>query len=101
AEWDGVEGLAGGGDVVGVGETGFDFHYLHSPIDAQEAAFRAQIALAKRLDRALVVHSREAWDDTFRVLAEEGPPVRTVMHCFTGGPPEAHRALDPAASLSY
>ncbi|HKA93165.1 MAG TPA: TatD family hydrolase [Acidimicrobiia bacterium] len=101
AEWDALEELAGAGDVVGVGETGFDFHYLHSPVDAQEAAFRAQIALAKRLDRALVVHSREAWDDTFRVLAEEGPPVRTVMHCFTGGPPEARRALDLGAYLSY
>ena len=101
AEWDALEGLAGGGDVVGVGETGFDFHYMHSSVEAQEAAFRVQIALAKRLDLALVVHSRDAWDDTFRVLADEDAPARTVMHCFTGGPPEARRALDLGAYLSY
>ena len=101
AEWDALEALAGERGAVGVGETGFDFHYLHSPADAQESAFRAQIGLAKRLHRALVVHSRDAWDDTFRVLADEGPPARTVMHCFTGGPAEAHRALDLGAYLSY
>jgi TatD DNase family protein len=100
ADWDAIAGLAGSGGVVGIGETGFDFHYLHSPADAQETAFRAQIDLAKRLDRALVVHSREAWDDTFRVLADEGAPA-TVMHCFTGGPAEARRALDLGAYLSY
>ena len=101
AEWDAIEGLADTPGVVGIGETGFDFHYLHSPADAQETAFRAQIGLAKRLDRALVVHSRDAWDDTFRVLADEGAPARTVMHCFTGGPAEARRALDLGAYLSY
>ena len=55
----------------------------------RSAAFRAHIQLAHRLDRALVIHSRNAWDDTFRVLAEEGVPERTVFHCFTGGPDEA------------
>ena len=101
AEWEPLEALAERDDVVGVGETGFDFHYLHSPADEQEAAFRAQIQLAKRLDRALVVHSRDGWDATFSVLADEGPPPRTVMHCFTGGPTEARRALDLGALLSY
>jgi TatD DNase family protein len=101
AEWESLEALAEAGDVAGVGETGFDFHYLHSPADEQETAFRAQIRLAKRLDRALVVHSRDAWDATFGVLADEGPPARTVLHCFTGGPDEARRALDLGALLSY
>jgi TatD DNase family protein len=100
-EWKELEPLAEAGHVVGVGETGFDFHYLHSPADAQEAAFRAQIALAKRVDRALVIHSRDAWDATFRVLADEGPPPRTIFHCFTGGPDEARRALDLGAFLSF
>src|SRR5215831_17680950 len=93
--------LAGAPGIVGIGETGFDFHYTHSPADAQEAAFRAQIGLAKQLDRALVVHSRDAWDDTFGVLADEGAPACTVLHCFTGGPGEARRALDLGAFLSY
>lgn len=101
AEWDALETFARGRAVVGVGETGFDFYYLHSPAFEQDVAFRAQIGLAKRLDLALVVHSRDAWDDTFRVLADEGPPARTVMHCFTGGPAEARRALDLGAYLSY
>jgi TatD DNase family protein len=100
-EWDRLEALTESAEVVGVGETGLDFHYLHSPAAEQETAFRAQIQLAKRLDRALVVHSRDAWHDTFRVLADEGPPSRTVLHCFTGGPGEARRALDLGAFLSY
>jgi TatD DNase family protein len=100
-EWERLEALAESGDVVGIGETGFDFHYLHSPADEQETAFRAQIRLAKRLDRALVVHSRDAWRETFSVLADERPPSRTVLHCFTGGPGEARRALDLGAFLSY
>ena len=61
----------------------------------------AQIRLAHELDRALVIHSREAWDDTFRVLEEESPPRRTVFHCFTGGPAEAERALALGAHLSF
>jgi TatD DNase family protein len=100
-EWDELEPLAAAENVVGVGETGFDFHYLHSSADEQEAAFRAQIGLAKRLDRALVIHSRDAWDATFRVLAEESPPPRTIFHCFTGGPGEARRALDLGAFVSF
>ncbi len=74
---------------------------MHSPPDAQDAAFRAQIRLANHLDRALVIHSREAWDATFTVLVEEGVPARTVFHCFTGGPNEADRALDLGAALSF
>jgi TatD DNase family protein len=100
-EWEPLEALAESAEVVGVGETGLDFHYLHSPAGEQETAFRAQIRLAKRLDRALVVHSRDAWHGTFRVLADEGPPSRTVLHCFTGGPDEARRALDAGLVLSF
>jgi TatD DNase family protein len=87
--------------VVGIGEGGFDFFYEHSDRAAQEAAFRAQIALARDLDRALVIHSRDAWDDTFRVLGDTGAPSRTVFHCFTGGPDEARRALELGAYLSF
>ncbi len=48
-----------------------------------------------------MIHSRDAWDDTFRVLADAGIPPRTVFHCFTGGPDEARRALDLGAYLSF
>jgi TatD DNase family protein len=101
AEWRQLEPLALDDRTVGIGEAGFDLHYEYSPRDEQETAFRFQIRLAKRVERALVIHSREAWDDTFRVLADEGPPPRTVFHCFTGGPTEARRALDLGAYLSF
>ena len=100
-EWAQLEPLANDARVVAVGEAGFDLHYEHSPRDVQEVAFRAQVQLAKQVDRALVVHTREAWDDTFRVLCDEGPPPRTVFHCFTGGPDEARRALELGAYLSF
>ena len=57
--------------------------------------------LAHARDLALVIHTREAWDDTFAILAAEGVPERTVFHCFTGGPDEARRCLDLGASLSF
>jgi TatD DNase family protein len=101
AEWDDLVALASSPRVVAVGEAGFDFHYMHSPTDAQDAAFRAQIRLAHHLERALVIHSREAWDETFRVLVDERVPARTVFHCFTGGPDEADRALELGAALSF
>jgi TatD DNase family protein len=100
-EWDSLVELASDPSVVAVGECGFDFHYMHSPADAQERAFREQIRLAHRLQRALVIHSREAWDATFSVLTDEGVPERTVFHCFTGGADEAARALKLGASLSF
>jgi TatD DNase family protein len=101
AEWDDLVALARDPSVVAVGETGFDFHYRHSEPVEQESAFRAQIRLAHETDRTLVIHSREAWDDTFRVLADESAPPRTVFHCFTGGPDEARRAADLGAHLSF
>ncbi|HXQ90506.1 MAG TPA: TatD family hydrolase [Acidimicrobiales bacterium] len=87
--------------VVAVGECGFDYHYEHSPRDAQREVFAAQVALARRHDLTLVVHSRDAWDDTLDVLHGAGPPERTVLHCFTGGPQEARRCLDLGAFLSF
>ena len=87
--------------VVGVGEAGFDLYYEHSPHADQEAAFRWQVGLAHAHDRTLVIHTRDAWPDTFRVLEEEGVPPRTVLHCFTGGPAEAERALALGCHLSF
>ena len=88
-------------EVVAVGECGLDYHYDHSPRDVQREVFAAQVELARDRDLALVVHSREAWDDTFDVLSALGAPERTVMHCFSGGPDEARRALDLGAHLSF
>ncbi len=101
AEREMVERLARTDACVAIGECGFDFYYEHSPRDAQEAAFRWQIGLAKELGKPLVIHARDAWPDTFRVLDDEGVPERTVFHCFTGGPEEARAALDRGCALSF
>jgi TatD DNase family protein len=104
----GVDSIAdlfdAGGDAPGpvaVGECGLDFHYDHSPRDDQRRAFAAQIGIAHRLDLPLVIHTREAWDDTFAILDTEGIPPRTVFHCFTGGPAEAQRCLERGAYISF
>jgi len=89
------------GSVVAIGECGLDYHYDQSPRTTQKESFSRQIALAHELGLALVVHTREAWEDTFEVLAAEGVPPRTVIHCFTGGPEEARRCLDIGAYLSF
>jgi TatD DNase family protein len=87
--------------VVGVGECGLDLFYEYSRPAVQEEVFRRQIALAKRFDRTLVVHTRDAWDATFRIFEDEGVPRRVIMHCFVGGPAEAERALGIGAYLSF
>lgn len=98
---DGIVELLAAPGVVAVGECGLDYHYDHSPRDVQRAAFASQIALAHEHDLALVVHTREAWDDTIDVLRGEGMPERTVIHCFTGGPAEMHRCLELGAHISF
>jgi TatD DNase family protein len=97
----GVMGALDAPEVVAVGECGLDYHYDHSPRQVQRDAFAAQVAVARERGLALVVHTREAWDDTFAILGAEGIPERTVFHCFTGGPAEARRALDAGAMLSF
>ncbi len=87
--------------VVAIGECGLDYHYDHSPRPVQREAFALQVELAHRHGLALVVHTREAWDDTLDLLAAGGVPERTVLHCFTGGPDEARRCLDLGATLSF
>jgi TatD DNase family protein len=94
-------GPVGGAVVVGIGECGLDYHYDHSPRPVQRDAFALQIGLAHRHRTALVIHTREAWDDTVDILTAEGVPDRTVVHCFTGGPDEARRCLDLGAFLSF
>jgi TatD DNase family protein len=104
---DAKEGVAGLADlldepgVVAVGECGLDYHYDHSPRDVQRRAFADQIRLAHEHDLALVIHTREAWDDTLAVLDAEGVPDRTVFHCFTGGPAEAEACLERGGYLSF
>jgi TatD DNase family protein len=98
---DGIAELLDAPQVVAVGECGLDFHYDHSPRDVQRRVFAEQIALARDHDLALVIHTREAWAETFDILGAEGVPGRTVFHCFTGGPDEARQGLDLGIHLSF
>jgi TatD DNase family protein len=87
--------------VVAVGECGLDYHYDYSPRPAQREAFAIQIGLAHERGLPLVIHTREAWPDTFSVLDAEGVPARIIFHCFTGGPDEARACLERGAFLSF
>ncbi len=87
--------------VVAIGECGLDYYYEHSPRDVQREIFANQISLAHKHDLALVIHTRDAWDETFEILRSEGVPPRSVVHCFTGSVSEARIALDLGLLLSF
>jgi TatD DNase family protein len=98
-----IETLARAHDRVrAVGETGLDhFRTGEEGRAAQVESFRWHIDLAKRLDKTLVIHDRDAHDDVLRVVDEEGAPERWVMHCFSGDADFARRCLDRGAYLSF
>ena len=80
--------------AVAVGECGLDYHYDHSPRELQRRAFAAQLAVARETDRPVVVHTRDADDDTRAMVVEAGSAgVRGVLHCYTGSPALAEAAL--------
>jgi TatD DNase family protein len=87
--------------VIAVGECGLDYYYDHSPRDSQREAFSQQIQLAHHLGLPLVIHTRDAWADTFDILRAEGLPAQTIFHCFSGGPAEARTCLDLGGFLSF
>jgi TatD DNase family protein len=87
--------------VVAIGECGLDYHYDNSPRDVQREVFAAQVGLANRHNLALVVHTREAWDDTFSILEREGVPDKTIFHCFSGDESEARHCLRLGGLLSF
>ncbi|WP_030156574.1 TatD family hydrolase [Streptomyces sp. NRRL S-244] len=94
-----IEELAKLAHVKAVGETGLDY-FRTGPdgMAAQERSFRAHIEIAKRRDKALVIHDREAHADVLRILREEGAPERTVFHCYSG---DAEMARECAAAGYY
>ncbi|WP_404959715.1 TatD family hydrolase [Streptomyces sp. 147326] len=94
-----IEALAALDHVKAVGETGLDY-FRTGPegMAAQERSFRAHIEIAKRQNKALVIHDREAHADVLRVLREEGAPERTVFHCYSG---DADMARECAAAGYY
>lgn len=98
-----IEALAHAHDKVrAVGETGLDFFRTGDDgRAAQEESFRRHINLAKRLDKTLVIHDRDAHDEVLRVVDSEGAPDRWVMHCFSGDVDFARECLDRGAFLSF
>jgi TatD DNase family protein len=97
-----IEALAGRPRVRGVGETGLDqYRTGDDGRAAQEASFRAHIAIAKRHGKALVIHDRDAHADVLRVLDDEGAPDRVVMHCFSGDAEFAAACVKRGFLLSF
>jgi TatD DNase family protein len=96
-----------GGEVVreracAIGEIGLDYHYDFSPRDVQQEVFRAQLRLARELQLPVIIHTREATEDTFAILRDEGGgELRGVFHCFTGDDAMARAALDVGFHLSF
>jgi TatD DNase family protein len=85
-----------------IGEIGLDYHYDLSPRNVQQEVFRAQIATARELRLPVVIHTREATEDTFQILRDEGAGnIRGVFHCFTGDAAMARSALDLGFYLSF
>ena len=89
--------------VVGIGEVGLDYHYDNSPREAQMLGFRTHIAAARETGLPLIVHTREAEDDTARVLEEEMAkgPFKAVLHCFTSKQWLAERAVELGLCVSF
>jgi TatD DNase family protein len=89
-----IEELAAHDKVVGIGETGLDYHWDKSPKDIQQEVFRKQIRLAKKVKLPIIIHNREATEDVLRILKEEGAEeVGGVMHCFGGSVETARESI--------
>ncbi len=80
--------------VKAVGETGLDYFYKHSPVEEQQKAFKMQLEMASSLDLPVVVHSRDAYEDTIKILMDMGFRDRPLLwHCFGQGPDEAKKIM--------
>lgn len=92
-EW--IEELSAHPKVVGIGETGLDYHWDKSPKEVQQEVFRKQIQLAKKVQLPIIIHNREATEDVLRILKEEqAEEVGGVMHCFSGSVETARESID-------
>ena len=90
------------GDAVALGEIGLDYHYDFAPKAAQHEVLAAQVSLAVSRDLPVVIHTREAMDDTVAILQSAGAgKVRGIIHCFTGTASEARQALDLGFYVSF
>jgi TatD DNase family protein len=98
--------MSGHQKVIGWGEIGLDYHYDHSPRDAQRQVFRRQLRLALERRLPAIIHTREAEDDTIQILREDwaetgGDVVGGIIHCFTGTQSLADAAIDMGFHISF
>lgn len=99
-----IAALAGDARVIGIGESGLDYHYDLSPRDAQQASFRQHIRAARLAGLPLAIHARSADDDIARILREEwdaGGPYALLMHCFSSGRGLLDTALGLGGCISF
>lgn len=89
--------------VIALGEIGLDYHYDFSPRETQKSIFIEQMNIAAAARKPIVIHTREAWDDTLALIEQYWAPrgLPGIMHCFSGGPAQAQRALDLGFYLSF
>jgi len=88
--------------VLALGEIGLDYHYNNSPQDVQRRVFIEQLELASSAHLPIIIHTREAWPDTFTLIERHwNPAAGGIMHCFSGGPAEAERALALGFHISF
>ncbi len=90
-EWDNssseiIESYINHPKVVAIGECGLDFFYNNSPKESQIHALKEQLKIARRFDKPVIIHCRDAWDELFEILGQSNEPLRGVLHCFTGNP---------------
>ena len=97
-----IAALAARPEVVGVGETGLDY-FRTGPegVEVQQESFRRHIAIAKQVDKVLVIHDRDAHEDVLRILDEEGAPNRVVFHCYSGDAAMAKVCSDKGYYMSF
>jgi TatD DNase family protein len=96
-----IERLCAHARVVAVGETGLDYHYDFSPRPQQRESFARCVDIARRVNKPLVIHIREAHADAMTILRQAGGAVRGVVHCFTGDPAQAREIVELGLLVSF
>ena len=102
ADMDRLYDLTGHDEVVAVGETGLDYHYMYSDADSQQRIFRAHLDIAVERNKPVVIHTREAFDDTVRILDEyTGRLKNVVIHCYGGDKAQTRLVLERGWYMSF
>ncbi len=101
--FDHLERLACHPKVVAIGEIGLDFHYENSPRDTQRDVFARQMELAQQLRKPIIIHTRDAWEETIALLETHwyDTGLEGIMHCFSGNETQARRALDMGLLIAF